>query len=188
MILTIVLLLASTQASSSPLSAPPASEQCYYDPKNLTLGLDAFDQDMTGGWRALSMKAGCEEAAADMVRAYRMNYENYIPLLYWHEAQLRASAGDYSAAIPLMLKSRQPVDRDEYGWNAYADATIAFLRNDKKALLKARGQLANLAKPAAVRPERKWPPNLDVVDGLIRCFGKSYKVAYGPTCRARNVR
>ncbi len=26
-----------------------------------------------------------------------------------------------------------------------------------------------------------WPDNLDVVDGLIACFGRSYKVAYA--CR-----
>ncbi len=27
-----------------------------------------------------------------------------------------------------------------------------------------------------------WPPNLNVVDGLIACFGKSYEQAYGRPC------
>ena len=28
-----------------------------------------------------------------------------------------------------------------------------------------------------------WPPNLDVLDGLRRCFGKPYLEAYGTVCR-----
>jgi hypothetical protein len=182
MILMVALLL-SAQASSPPASSQPASAPCDYDRKSLDLGFDAFDQDAVGGWRALSAKPGCEKAAADMVRAYRMNYESYSSLLYWHEAQLRASTGDYASAIPLMQKSRGPKDRDKFGWNAYADATIAFLRSDKKALFRARNQLIDLVKPDNVAAERKWPPNLDIVDALIHCFGQPYKIAYGSTCR-----
>ncbi|TPG12210.1 hypothetical protein EAH84_10350 [Sphingomonas oligophenolica] len=169
--------------TSSPSQTPSITEHCDYDRKLLDLGFDAFDQDLTGGWRALSQKAGCEEAAANMVRAYRLNYENLIPLLFWHEAQLRASIGDYASAIPLIRKSKKPKDHDIFGWNDYADATIAFLTNDRNALENARIRLASVARPSGYPAERKWPPNLNVVDGLTACFGKPYKVAYGPVCR-----
>lgn len=184
MIALIALLLATEQAATTAPAPPPTNDQCKYDPKGLDLGFDAFDQDATAGWRALSLKPGCEEAAANMVRAYRMNAEAYLPLLYWHEAQLRAAAGDYGAAIPLMDKSREPANRDKFGWNPYVDASIAFLRSDKTALMKARKRLAEIPKPSDLKAGRSWPPNLAVVDGLIRCFGKTYKVAYGPTCRS----
>lgn len=180
MILLVALLLAAEQVAPAP---PTANDQCKYEPEDLELGFDAFNQNATAGWRALSMRPGCEEAAANMVRAYRMNAEAHLPLLYWHEAQLRALAGDYTTAIPLMKKSRGPTAQDKFGWNAYVDATIAFLQGDHTALEKARGRLVALPKPSDVDAKRSWPPNLGVVDGLIRCISKSYKVAYGPTCR-----
>ncbi|MEM1246425.1 MAG: hypothetical protein AAGK22_08635 [Acidobacteriota bacterium] len=31
--------------------------------------------------------------------------------------------------------------------------------------------------------EMQWPPNLDVVDGLLRCFDRPYAEAYGASCR-----
>ncbi|WP_374293823.1 hypothetical protein [Sphingomonas sp.] len=164
-------------------SPPSATDLCVYDPKSLDLGFDAFDQDPAGGWRALSAKPGCESTAADMIRAYRMNQESRIPLLFWHEAQLRASIGDYGSAVGLMERSRQPAKDDRYGWNAYVDATIAFLRGDKSALNRARDQLLQLTKPDAASAEGTWPPNIAVVDALIRCFGQPYKIAYGATCR-----
>jgi hypothetical protein len=30
----------------------------------------------------------------------------------------------------------------------------------------------------------RWPPNLDVVEGLVHCFNKPYRVAYGSECRS----
>nr|WP_310098296.1 hypothetical protein [Sphingomonas sp. BE138] len=150
----------------------------------LALGFEAFDQDMTGGWRELADKPGCGGAAADLIRAYRMNSQERIPLLYWHEAQLRALNGDHAAAIPLMEKSRRAPEDDRFGWNPYADATIAFLGNDRKALLVARRRLDAVKRPAGLPADRPWPPNLAVVDALIRCFGRSYRIAYGGTCAA----
>lgn len=183
LIVLVALLLAAEKAETVPLAPPPLANHCKYDRESLELGFEAFDQDATSGWRALSLRSGCEEVAANMVRAYRMNAEANLPLLYWHEAQLRAASGDYIAAVPLMEKSREPTDRDKSGWNAYIDATIAFLRSDLTALEKARERLATLPRPSNVDAKRSWPPNLAVVDGLARCIGKTYKIAYGPTCR-----
>ncbi|MEH3103597.1 MAG: hypothetical protein PGN12_06790 [Sphingomonas phyllosphaerae] len=177
-----LLLSLPIDASTSSQRATPAAETCSYDREKLALGFDAFDQDMKGGWRALADKPGCGKAAADMIRAYRLNYQERIHLLYWHEAQLRASNGDYAAAIPLMEKSRQPPTQDDFGWNPYVDATIAFLRNDRVALLAARRRLTAVTKPSDLPATEKWPPNLTVIDRLIQCFGVPYQAAYGGTC------
>lgn len=185
--LSLFLLVAQPVANASP-SRAPATNECKYDKASLDTGFTAFDQDSGNGWRALSMKPGCEEAAANMIRAYRMNAEARMRLLYWHEGQLRAEVGDYRSAIALMEKSREQPERDRFGWNAYVDATIAFLRNDQRATAEARDRLASLPKPDMFDGRRSWPPNLDVVDGLIKCFGQAYKVAYGSTCRAQPLK
>jgi hypothetical protein len=116
---------------------------------------------------------------------------------------MRASAGQYAAAIPLLVASRKPAAEDLAGWNAYVDATIAFLQGNNAALLDARTRLAAVPYPAGagMPPLRggqiefpsppgqppirmRWPPNLEAVDGLVACFGKPYDVAYGSACRA----
>jgi hypothetical protein len=184
--------LALQAAGPSPASpVPPASDPCHVDraAASLALGLDAFDQDMSGGWRALAQQPGCEGAAADLVHAYRANLESHLSILYWHEGQLRANIGQYPEAIRLMAQSRKAEDR--FGWNPYVDATIAFLRGDRAALVAARATLAGLPRPAGFRDDVlangfhiTWPQNLAVVDGLVRCFGRPYREAYGlPECR-----
>lgn len=184
---------------------PHASESCSYD-RAVLMALDEqqFDQDSDnggGGWRSISAKPGCESSAADLIRHYREVHKSQSDTLYWHEAQLRASSGDYARAIPLMERAYKPKSLDGGGWNPYVDATIAFLRNDKGALIDARARLeATQPSPELGMPPVKngfielpmangqmskisWPPNLDVVDGLVRCFGKAYAVAYSKQCR-----
>jgi hypothetical protein len=62
------------------------------------------------------------------------------------------------------------------------------MNKDEVALREAREGLSRVKKPPnmgqAVDPNGNpivfsWPPNLDVVDGLIACFDRSYKEAYG---------
>ena len=31
--------------------------------------------------------------------------------------------------------------------------------------------------------EMTWPPNIDVIEGLLRCWDEPYRVAYGQECR-----
>lgn len=78
-------------------------------------------------------------------------------------------------------------------WNEYVNASIAFLERDLAALRAARVRLADLPVPSdfaaldgsAVRHDPVWPLNLDVVDGLLACFGKPYEEAYGTAeCRS----
>jgi hypothetical protein len=194
--MTQLLILLALQAVTPPPAppVPPAPEPCHLDldraNATLALGLAAFDQDMSGGWRALAQQPGCEGVAADMLYAYRSNLESHLSILYWHEGQLRANIGQIPAAIRLMEQSRKADDR--YGWNPYVDATVAFLRGDRAALVAARAALAALPRPDGFRDEVlanglrvTWPQNLAVVDGLVRCFGRPYREAYGsPECRA----
>jgi hypothetical protein len=193
-VLGVLIVALTTQRSAA------AQPQCNYDRTQL-LALDEqhFDQDVkNGGWRALTAQPGCESVAADLIRDYRQSHDSHATMLYWHEGQLRATAGDYPAAIALLEQARMPPS-DSSGWNFYVDATIGFLRRDRGALLEARSRLA------AVRPlngmavqdgfvslpmssgqvaKVRWPPNLDVVDGLVHCFDQPYGAAYGSTCRS----
>jgi hypothetical protein len=165
------------------VAAPPAPERppnCHYDSRVLELPSQAFDQDMKGGWRALVKQQGCERKAADLVRAYRSRYLAVVPVLYWHEGQIRAAIGEYKEAISLMEQSRLPNGQDAFGWNLYVDATVAFLRNDKTGFLDAEHRLGRLKRPEGWDGE--WPQNESAVVRLRNCFGKSYKVAYGSDC------
>jgi len=174
-------------------SAATASPDCAYDAaKLLALPFEQFDQDLTGGWRDLQNQ-GCMQAAADILRRYRQERQplsdGMRSLLVWHEGQLVAQMGNYQRAIPLLLAG-VPVD-DTSGFADYALGTVAFLRRDKPELLTARARLASLPKPAnwveqvTVTIEGKpvtfvspWPMNLNVLDGLIKCFDQPYVQAY----------
>lgn len=167
-----------------------ASPGCEVDMQAmLALGIHAFDQDHQGGWRPLAERPECRDEAADLIRAYRQFVVERTRILYWHEGQLRAEIGETDAAIALFDQSRR-TGSDDYGWNHYVDASIAFLRRDLTALEAARARLSTSRIPdwAASRPNPR-PMNLDVVDALIRCFGSSYADAYGAErCRTADGR
>jgi len=177
-------------------------KSCAYDrARLLALSEQQFDQDMAGGWRALSSIPGCTLVAADLLRDYRELHQKNSGLLFWHEAQVRANAGQYSKAIALMKKAYKPAKEDRAGWNPYVEATIAFLRRDKAGLKQARLALAGVQPPAGPgippvidgymevefsdgsKKKVRWPLNIDVVEGLENCFNKSYAEAYSVGCQ-----
>lgn len=180
----------------------PAADACAYDRAALlALDYDRFDQDLNGGWRLVSYAEGCGLAAADLIAVYRdLNVAKLTPynlkLLNWHEAQLRASAGQVAESIALFERTFDP-DPRQAAWNDYVRATLAFMRGNRPDLLAARDSLARTPKPESFEEvqrqfrekfgsEFRWPANLDVVDGLIACFGKPYKEAYSSdACRPR---
>ena len=164
------------------------------DEAMLALPLEQFDQTQAG-WRSIDQD-GCEATAADAIARYRevnaavLEGQSTSTLL-WHEGQLRAAAGQNERAIPLMLQRR---DEGTEADQVYVDATVAFLLRDLAALVAARERLASLPEPAGFAaaveryrtsypqyPPPTWPPNLDVVDGLLTCFDLPYREAYG--CR-----
>jgi len=172
------------------------SEACVYDQKAfLAEGLEAFDQDVHVGWRSLADK-GCLPEAADLIFTWRAAHADLphdrVMEIAWHEGQMRAASSDTKGAISAMsleLENSDPAMRD------YAAATIAFLKRDRAGLIAARARLAAEPKPEgwdAAAADFKarygqtlvWPDNLDVVDGLIACYGKSYKLAYA--CRPKD--
>jgi hypothetical protein len=166
----------------------PSPDVCAFDrAKMLALNESDFDQDFTGGWRTLEREE-CWLIAADLIRDYRKAKSPYSKILFWHEGQMRAFAGQTEPAMLLFETTREPVN-DWFGWNLYVDATIAFLNMDKPALLKARAALAKIPKPENFDLSFKdaqgrvvkfiWPPNLHVLDGFLKCFDQPYKVAYG---------
>lgn len=189
--------LAAVIWSSSVAYCEPSAESgnlsCIEDRESLlSLDQDAFDQDLDGGWRAISHKEGCEIEAADLIRDYRAeNLGASMEILYWHEGQVRAGVGQYDEAIELFLLSKTT---DQPDWNFYVDGTIAFLRNDREALDAAVAGLKLVPKPdgwdefMATRVAQgqsfiNWPMNLGVLEGFQNCFGQSYNEAYGRDCR-----
>jgi len=170
----------------------PTADPCAYD-RAAMMALDqrAFDQDLRGGWRILARDPRCAAAAADLIRDYREAHGVAATTSYWHEGQMRAEAGQYEAAIALFDRARHP-EPDDFGWNLYVDASIAFLRGDRPALVAAHDALAARPRPADFAPrdpqgnpvEIAWPPNLNVVEALIACFGRSYAEAYACPNRA----
>lgn len=183
-------------AGANALSAQAA--ECTVDQNaSLSLSPEAFDQDMVAGWRPVASQQGCEEIAADLIAAYRTkNADTFSPLearaSYWHEGQMRAVVGQSEQAIPLLLAAVDPANPSS-GFAEYAAGTVAFIRQDEDGLRAARSRLAAMPQPdwfAADARETQarygmtmiWPPNLDVLDGLIACFGKPYGEAYS-NCR-----
>jgi len=117
-----------------------------------------------------------------------------VSIPHWHEGQLRAFAGDNEGADKAFSLSRKasPLERH---WNHYVAATRAFIKRDKAALTLAYTTLRDMPEPfywaeaQAVAKEQlnidalPWPPNLDVVEGLIACYDDDYRTAYSTACR-----
>lgn len=196
----IVLVLTACSATAN----DRLDDRCSYDEEAL-LSLDeaAFDQDLPdGGWRKIGNIPGCEAAAAELIAAYRARHPEASSTVAWHEGQMLASAGRYEQAIPALEDSRKDPARDLAGWNHYVDATIAFLAGDREGLEQARDRLAAVpyeqapglpplvdghvelpTQPGQPPLRMRWPPNIDVVEGFVNCFGKPYNEAYGAACR-----
>lgn len=173
------------------MAVPARAAECPVETERLLqLTPDAFDQDKNGGWRTLASRTGCEKAAADLIKTYiARNWgridQGSLHILYWHAGQLQALAGDSQPAIPLLMAGVAPDQRRlDMGFHEYALGTIAFLNGDLAGLKAARQRLSVLPQPVTLKAEFKdhWPPNLGVLDGLIRCFGSSYAIAYGDAC------
>jgi len=183
----------------SAVALPALADDCVVDRAALlALSPDAFDQDLAGGWRPMAEKPACQLAAADLIASYRAQPKAAgNTTLIWHEAQVRAEAGQDAQAVALMRQTYKPAP-DAGGWNPYVDASIALIEKNKPALLSARAALAavpvppeanvkdgffSFTLPSGETMKVAWPPNLDVVDAFVRCFGKPYRDAYGMACR-----
>ncbi|WBS01814.1 hypothetical protein OU994_26705 [Pseudoduganella sp. SL102] len=180
MIMALLLLCGHARAAD----AKPGASDCAIDwARYMAQDLNTFDQGADGFRGVISAGDLC---VADLIASYRKanpavldNPDAY--LLYWHEGQYRAFAGQSERAQELFGQSRMRDGPAADMWNLYVDGSVAFLRQDRPALLEARAALAALP-PETYRPIPR-PMNLDVLDGLIGCFGKPYAEAYGAACR-----
>jgi tetratricopeptide (TPR) repeat protein len=133
-----------------------------------------FDQSPDSRWRVLLLQSKYSEGIA-LIQDYRG--ANSAKLLDWQKASLAfhlgdlyALAGDREQAIAAY---RQSLAFNAAGNPAYIQAFIAFLGQDRVALLKAREALAT-AQPAA------WQKgDVAVVDELIKYFGQPYEAVFG---------
>ncbi len=169
----------------------------------LSLSQQDFDQDFNGGgWRHYGHREGCEYATGELIEIYRDHAPGAEPggtgILNWHAGQMYAYAGAYERAVTLFEIAR---NHDGGAWDQYADATIAFLRDDREAAEAAREDLLAFAPDEAEQAARQRfldenpnitmpsgfvtdPPNLPVVDRLLECWGGSYRAAYSGQCDA----
>lgn len=182
-------LAAATLLAQAATPAPSPQPECSYDLEAmLELDQQAFDQDMDGGWRPLAARDGCELAAAELIRAWRHEKRAHDGILYWHEGQMRAFAGQAEEAVALFELTYNPPEFDaDFGWNHYVSGTIAFLIRDREHLHAAMDRLRALPAPdnlIMTRPDgttftMAWPPNLNVLEAFDRCWERSYAEAYG---------
>ncbi|MDP5208375.1 hypothetical protein [Microbulbifer sp. 2205BS26-8] len=150
-----------------------------------------FDQSQTDGWRPF-YEAGCYQIAADLLIEYvNMNpaLANKHVILNMHAGQMLASTGNYEKAKNYFSMSYSPMkDKAWINWNAFVDATIAFINSDMPGLKSAKEKIElqeTITKEAYPNfPEYWWGKkmNLDVVNGFIACFDKPYVEAY-ENCR-----
>ena len=139
---------------------------------------NAFDQRPGTGWRQLAEK-GDFLNAAKLIDAYLEKHEGLDVSqrvnLNFHAGQMYAFADDYRTALDRLNKSTYAEEPLELPlrWNAYVQATIAFLNKDLKRLKECREEIA--AGPT-FHGEKG---NLDVVDRLIEHFDEPYSRAYG---------
>ncbi|MEO0590559.1 MAG: hypothetical protein AAFZ11_08365 [Pseudomonadota bacterium] len=179
-------------ALAQPEAPAKAEPDCSYDlDAMLALDRNAFDQDIpSGGWRGLSKK-GCHAEAAELIRAWRHEKRDHASILYWHEGQMRAYAGQTEEAIALFERTYTAPEEDtDFGWNYYVSGTIAFLRGYREGLTQAINGLATISEPENNSFTRadgtvvtmNWPPNMNVLKSFEACWGQPYKVAYGSGC------
>lgn len=137
----------------------------------------AFSKGSNSSWRKVARKEGFA-AAGNLIDQYLANHKNLSISqnvnLHFHAGQMYAFANNYETALKRFENAKYDPEPEVISmrWDAYVDATIAFLKKDRNKLLEYRNQVAN-------GPEiRGKIPNLDVVDSLIKNFDKSYFDAY----------
>lgn len=189
-----------------------ASQDCRYNEESLlALQYEAFDQQ-PNGWRALANMQGCLRTAASLIATWRDRRAETLPpdqmqVLWWHEGQVLASAGDYEAAIGRLETSRtfhndrppppdaSPEAAENWRANiavrdAWEDATLAFLRRDRAAFDEAYARLLAVPEPPgfadleALMMERtgvrmSWPLNIESTELMRACWNS----LYGVDCR-----
>lgn len=158
-----------------------ARAQCELTPTQaetfLAQDFDTFDQKPEG-WRSLYSPGGtCDLVIAQLIDSYHLTHQaSMLPwqdrLSYWHAGQSYAFAKLDTVAVRRFENSFDPDEpaSPAFHWNAYARATIAFLKRDRAALEKARDEFVTVSPLET--------SNYKIVLRFLRCFNASYFEAY----------
>jgi hypothetical protein len=134
--------------------------------EQMALSYEAFD---AGGWREL-LAQGCTDAAVASLERYQAANQSRLSAeqtreLRFHVGQTLAMSGRDAESVAHFERS---AGGDEE-WDAYVQATIAFLKREAEALVAQRARYAQAAGASAMR--------LAVIDGFVACPGQSYVAA-----------
>ena len=119
------------------------------------------------GWRQLNGQ-GCTEVAVSLLTAYasanagRLTSAQDMEIAF-HAGQAFAMAGQHQKSIAHFERALAPGATPER--RAYVEATLAFLKHDRQALVSARERYASVA-PGSMR--------LRFIDGFLACPDASY--------------
>jgi hypothetical protein len=148
----------------------------------LKMNYDEFDQSERG-WRSLSSQDAAKLIDQYLKISSPLKHEKTN--LYFHAGQLYAFIGDYQTALTRFRLSKCVSNNSwELSWNAYVDATVAFLEGNHSGLLNAKKTLEeykdltiDVGKAELLYPNRI---NLKVVENLDRGLKvkKTYTEAY----------
>ena len=162
------------------VTCPPSAAE---EARLLALPFREFDQN-ANGWRLYALN-GCHRDAARLIARYaeRMEEPRILGLLQWHRFQMLAFADDVQGALDaLRLVDRIDERRNaDAGWRLYVAGTQAFLEGRRKDLEAHITQLSAFADQHGTS-ETVARLNGNVLQGLLRCFGKPYKIAYIAPC------
>ena len=137
----------------------------------------SFSKGSNSSWRKVAREEGFAEAG-ELIDQYLEKHKDLglsqTVNLHFHAGQMYAFANNYEMALDRFKNAKYDTEPEGISirWDAYVNATIAFLKKDKIKLLECRNQIANGPKINGKAP------NLDVVDSLIKNFNKPYFEAY----------
>lgn len=157
-------------ALSAAVKADCTSLFAAHQSADMALPYEAFDQSEGKGFRALA-EAGCPAQAERLILLYLgANGGNRNDgTLWWHAAQMAASAGNYEQASQHAKKSLGESDKGPLMWNDYVLASIAFFDRDKTRLQHHRDLIA--AHGRDVWGNRL---NLNLLDAMLEYFDLDY--------------
>jgi hypothetical protein len=163
-----------------PVTCPPGAAE---EAQLLALPFQQFDQG-TKGWRLYALN-GCHRDAARLISIYAEKIEEprKLAALQWHRFQMLAFADDVRGALDAMreVKRLDEQRNADAGWRIYVAGTQAFLEDRRKDLERHIAELSAFADQHGTS-QTTARLNGNVLQGLLRCFGKPYKFAYLAPC------
>jgi tetratricopeptide (TPR) repeat protein len=151
---------------------------------DLTLeSFQKFDQSLDTGWRVLQVQRdyrGAAKAILDYISVHSATLKPWQKAsLAFHLGHVYALAGERDQAIRWFRKS---IDGHRLGNPEYVESFIAFLQNDKPALIADRRIVAN-TNPGAWRTH-----DLGEMDAMLEYFGEPFEAAWGAyTCHIQRT-